>query len=70
MKKIVMLLGLVFAMVACNTESEETHSHEEIVAQTEFVCPMECEGDKTYDKPGECPVCKMELQEVAQVIEE
>ncbi len=27
----------------------------------EFKCPMGCEGDKTYDSPGKCPVCKMEL---------
>lgn len=27
----------------------------------EFYCPMHCEGDKTYDKPGDCPVCGMHL---------
>jgi len=27
-----------------------------------YQCPMQCEGEKTYDKPGECPVCKMELK--------
>jgi protein SCO1/2 len=26
---------------------------------------MHCEGDKTYDKPGKCGVCKMELQPLA-----
>lgn len=26
-----------------------------------FYCPMHCEGDKTYDKPGSCPVCGMDL---------
>lgn len=26
-----------------------------------YYCPMHCEGDKTYDKPGNCPVCGMEL---------
>lgn len=29
-----------------------------------YQCPMKCEAEKTYDKPGQCPVCKMELQEV------
>ena len=24
---------------------------------------MHCEGDKTYDKPGDCPVCGMDLVE-------
>ena len=26
-----------------------------------FYCPMHCEGDKTYEKPGDCPVCGMDL---------
>ncbi|QBA64532.1 heavy metal translocating P-type ATPase [Muriicola soli] len=28
-----------------------------------FYCPMHCEGDKTYDTPGDCPVCGMALVE-------
>ncbi len=33
-----------------------------VVAKPEtFVCEMHCEGLKQYDKPGTCPVCKMEL---------
>lgn len=28
-----------------------------------YYCPMHCEGDKTYDKPGNCPVCGMDLVE-------
>ena len=28
-----------------------------------FYCPMHCEGDKTYDKAGDCPVCGMDLIE-------
>ena len=26
-----------------------------------YYCPMHCEGDKLYDKPGDCPVCGMDL---------
>ncbi len=26
-----------------------------------FYCPMQCEGDKIYPKPGDCPVCGMDL---------
>jgi len=26
-----------------------------------FYCPMHCEGDKTYDSSGDCPVCGMDL---------
>ncbi len=28
-----------------------------------FYCPMHCEGDTTYNKPGDCPVCGMDLVE-------
>ncbi|RKS55059.1 Cu2+-exporting ATPase [Gillisia mitskevichiae] len=45
--------------------------NEESVAETDkgkegtgtFYCPMHCEGDKTYTKPGDCPVCGMDLVE-------
>jgi len=30
-------------------------------AHNKFYCPMECEGDKIYDRPGDCPVCGMHL---------
>ena len=26
-----------------------------------YYCPMHCEGQKTYDKAGDCPVCGMDL---------
>lgn len=32
-----------------------------------FYCPMHCEGEKTYDKPGDCPVCGMDLVELPSV---
>lgn len=28
-----------------------------------YYCPMHCEGEKTYDQPGDCPVCGMDLVE-------
>ncbi len=33
-----------------------------------FYCPMHCEGDKTYNKPGDCPVCGMDLVEERSLI--
>jgi len=27
-----------------------------------YFCPMRCEGDKTYNEPGDCPVCGMHLK--------
>ncbi|MEO7523007.1 MAG: heavy metal translocating P-type ATPase, partial [Ferruginibacter sp.] len=42
--------------------SEEKHIHTMPVNDGgKFYCPMHCEGDKTYDKPGNCPVCGMHL---------
>ncbi len=32
-----------------------------------YYCPMHCEGEKTYDKPGNCPVCGMDLVEQPSV---
>lgn len=29
-----------------------------------YQCPMKCEGDKTYEKPGECPKCNMHLKQI------
>lgn len=35
-----------------------------------FYCPMHCEGDKTYDKPGNCPICGMDLVPMEGDVEE
>jgi Cu2+-exporting ATPase len=38
------------------------HNHiEKNGGATKYVCPMKCEGDKTYIEPGDCPVCNMHL---------
>ena len=29
-----------------------------------YGCPMKCEEEKAYDRPGTCPVCGMVLVEV------
>ncbi len=31
-----------------------------------YYCPMFCEGDKTYEKKGDCPVCHMHLEEITE----
>lgn len=31
-----------------------------------YICPMKCEGTKTYDQPGNCPVCNMKLVPVEE----
>ena len=34
------------------------------VAAVKYQCPMKCEGEKTYDKPGNCPLCQMEMKKI------
>ena len=50
-----------------NSHSSDTqhhhHSHDQgITTRGTYFCPMRCEGDKTYDQPGDCPVCGMHLK--------
>ncbi len=42
-------------------QAPATSGHE---AGDEYYCPMRCEGDKTYGKPGDCPVCGMALMKM------
>lgn len=47
-------------------ESHHNHEHmkdhgDQDKPGTKYYCPMHCEGDKTYDEPGNCPVCNMKL---------
>jgi hypothetical protein len=48
-----MLASLLFAGCGSGTEQHSAYQ-----------CPMKCEGEKTYVKPGDCPVCGMELEGV------
>ncbi|WP_372752146.1 heavy metal translocating P-type ATPase [Mariniflexile sp.] len=34
-----------------------------------FYCPMQCEGEKTYNAPGDCPVCGMDLVEEVSLVQ-
>lgn len=40
---------------------EHTTSANQRVENEQYYCPMLCEGDKKYTKPGNCPVCGMHL---------
>ncbi|MGB5031779.1 MAG: heavy metal-binding domain-containing protein, partial [Saprospiraceae bacterium] len=31
------------------------------IGNGKYYCPMHCEGNKVYDKAGDCPVCGMDL---------
>lgn len=68
------MLGILFVLASCGSKNQQTeHSTSEHMTVdttgdtqpvvTVYQCPMKCEGEKTYDKPGKCPVCKMDLKE-------
>jgi heavy metal translocating P-type ATPase len=51
-----------------NHHHDHQHKHDHHVVKNEkesggkYFCPMRCEEDKTYDAPGDCPVCGMDLK--------
>lgn len=63
------MAGLHYTIHVLDEGHHKTHNHsrENNHQSTEgngvFYCPMHCEGEKTYDKPGNCPVCGMDLVE-------
>jgi P-type Cu+ transporter len=46
---------------AKHTESKHVHKEGKQNSKGTHYCPMFCEGEKTYDKAGDCPVCGMDL---------
>jgi Cu+-exporting ATPase len=47
------------------------HSHakaQDTGTPGKYYCPMHCEGDKVYDKPGNCPVCGMHLVKLPEIV--
>jgi len=49
-----------------DTEMHQEHAADEadMAMNVEYQCPMDCENGKTYDQPGTCPVCAMDLKKV------
>ena len=56
-------IALITLSVGCNSHSTETKKEE--MRTDVYECPMKCNG-ATYDKPGKCTVCGMDLQKVAK----
>ena len=49
---------------SCCSMHSNDHKKETVVptnSQGKYYCPMHCEGEKVYDKAGDCPVCGMDL---------
>lgn len=52
------------AVKSCCSFHNHDHKKEANIpgnAQGKYYCPMHCEGEKVYDKAGDCPVCGMDL---------
>jgi Cu2+-exporting ATPase len=50
----------------------EHHQHDHSVDSNShtkgtYYCPMQCEGEKTYEEAGDCPVCGMHLNKESSV---
>jgi hypothetical protein len=66
----IILAASIFLTAACSS-NDSKRAESEAAATTDntqtvaYACPMHCEGEKTYAQAGKCPVCKMDLQEVA-----
>lgn len=58
-----------FLLVSCSEATkadavdaiEAEHSHDHAAA---YQCPMDCEEGKTYNEPGKCPICEMDIVEL------
>ncbi|NUN99452.1 MAG: hypothetical protein HUU01_02415 [Saprospiraceae bacterium] len=61
---IVLVLSFV-AFWGCNNPAKPAEDAAAAVAvSAKYICPMNCEKGKTYDQPGTCPVCNMNLEPV------
>jgi len=55
-----LVVFLLASLGACNSKKKEQST------AMVYECPMHCEGEKTYDRPGSCPICKMDLVAVGE----
>lgn len=46
------------SLCGCGVNNQHKHKAQQ---EAKYQCPMNCEGNKTYNQPGECPVCNMQL---------
>ena len=59
--KAIKYIGIIFIAILLSTCKDNSSNEIGSVYQ----CPMKCEGEKTFDKPGSCSVCKMDLQPIS-----
>lgn len=61
-----LLVFSAFVWNACDHDSAKTStaSNPTENSATQYICPMNCEKGKTYEQPGSCPVCHMDLKPI------
>ena len=64
MKKIFGAIVIALLIILTSFNKHRADPHEYVPGQTAYQCPMKCEKDKVYSKPGKCPVCGMNLVEI------
>ncbi len=79
LQETLLLAGLHYTIgnLDAETDKKDSHSHHHIPFKPiekpdgngVFYCPMHCEGEKTYDEAGTCPVCGMPLVEQPKLVE-
>ncbi len=67
LQETLMKAGLHYTIHLPGDEPGQEQNHQHHIKKVDFTgneifyCSMRCEGDKTYDKFGSCPVCGMDL---------
>ena len=46
------------AFCGCGGNNQEKGRDQE---EAKYQCPLNCEGNKTYNQPGKCPICCLPL---------
>ena len=64
MRKNILILTTLIAFATTTMVSCKGGDKKAEVKTDVYECPMKCNNGQTYDKPGNCPVCGMELEKV------
>lgn len=59
---IILFLLLISVFSSCKNENDKQGHENHVQDEGNYICPMRCEGEKTYPQRGNCPVCKMKLE--------
>ena len=55
-RTLLLLFTVIISYNACGPKEKNDLDH------VSYQCPMKCEGEKTFNAPGVCKVCKMDLE--------